>query len=75
MNAENVKQCLAGIGCNPERANGILEFLEADRLTEGKQKLRCLRCELMDELHGCQRRIDQLDWLMREAEKSHRSEK
>ena len=75
MNAESVKQCLAGIGCSPERANGILEFLEADQLTEARQKLRCLRCELMEELHGYQRRIDQLDWLIRETEKSHKSEK
>ena len=75
MNAENVQQCLAGIGGSQEKANRILEFLEADQLTEAKQKLRRLRCELMEELHGCQRRIDQLDWLIRETEKSHRSEK
>jgi hypothetical protein len=45
--------------------------VEAGRLTEAKQRLRCLRCELMEELHVCQRRVDQLDWLIRETERAN----
>ena len=44
-------------------------LLEENRKREARQKLRCLRCELMDELHDCQKRVDQLDWLIRETEK------
>ena len=71
MNAENAKQCLTDIGCRPDKAARLTELVEANRLTEAKQLLRCLRCDLMEELHACQRRVDQLDWLIRETERSN----
>ena len=70
MNAESVGQCLAELGCCPEKAGQIVDLLEAAQLSEAQRKLRCLRCELMEELHGCQRRVDRLDWLIRETEKN-----
>ena len=71
MNAENARQCLIEIGCSPERINPLAELMEAGRLKEAKQRLRCLRCDLMEELHACQRRVDQLDWLIRETERTN----
>ena len=72
MNAESAKQCLTDIGCNPDRIDHLAELVEAGRLTEAKHRLRCLRCNLMEELHVCQRRVDQLDWLIRETERAHK---
>ena len=71
MNAESARQCLAGIGCDPERIRLLAELVEEGNLTEARQRLRCLRCDLMEELHACQRRVDQLDWLIRETERVH----
>ena len=78
MNAENARQCLTDIGCSQDRINRLAELVErlaelveAGRLTEAKQRLRCLRCDLMEELHVCQRRVDQLDWLIRETERAN----
>ena len=71
MNAETARQCLTDVGCCQEKANRLAELVEADRLAEAKQQLRCLRCDLMEELHACQRRVDQLDWLIRETEKAN----
>ncbi len=71
MNAESARQCLTDIGCSSERISRLAELVEAGRLTEAKQRLRCLRCELMDELHACQRRVDQLDWLIRETDRAN----
>ncbi len=71
MNAESARQCLTDIGCSPGKTSRLMELVEADRLTEAKQQLRCLRCGLMEELHACQRRVDQLDWLIRETEKAN----
>ena len=71
MIAENARQCLTDIGCGPERIKYLAELMEAGRLTEAKQQLRCLRCDLMEELHVCQRRADQLDWLIRETERAN----
>ena len=71
MNAENARQCLTDIGCSPDRIDRLAELVEAGRLTEAKQRLRCLRCDLMEELHVCQRRVDQVDWLIRETERAN----
>ena len=71
MNAENARQCLTDIGCSPDRINHLAELVEAGKLSEAKQRLRCLRCDLMEELHLCQRRVDQLDWLIRETERAN----
>ncbi len=71
MDAERARQCLTDIGCGPDKAARLAALVKADRLTEAKQQLRCLRCDLLEELHVCQRRVDQLDWLIRETEKAH----
>ena len=71
MNTETARQCLTDLGYNPEKAARLAELVEANRLAEAKQQLRCLRCDLMEELHACQRRVDQLDWLIRETEKAN----
>ena len=71
MNAESARQCLTDIGCRSDQINPLAELVEAGRLTEAKQRLRCLRCELMEELHVCQRRVDQLDWLILETERAN----
>ena len=69
MNAETARQCLIDLGCSPEKVARLSELVKADRRAEAKQQLRCLRCDLMEDLHACQRRVDQLDWLIRETEK------
>ena len=71
MNAENARQCLTETGCSPDRIDPLAELVAAGRLTAAKQRLRCLRCDLMEELHVCQRRVDQLDWLIRETERAN----
>ena len=69
MQPETAKQCMNDIGVSRENAEYVASLLANNRKDEAKQRLRILRCELMDELHACQRRVDQLDWLIRETEK------
>ena len=69
MQPETAKQCMNDIGVSRENAEYVASLLANNRRDEAKQRLRILRCELMDELHACQRRVDQLDWLIRETEK------
>ena len=59
MNAESTRQCLADIGCYPDRISQLAELVEAGKMTEAKQRL------------ACQRRVDQLDWLIRETERAN----
>ena len=69
MQAETAKQCMTDIGLSREDADHVTALLKTDRREDAKKKLRVLRCELMDELHACQRKVDRLDWLIRETEK------
>ena len=69
MRPETAKQCMNDIGASRENAEYVASLLANNRKDEAKQRLRILRCELMDELHTCQRKVDQLDWLIRETEK------
>ena len=74
MLAETVKQCVRGIGLSDENAERISALVRDGRNSEAKQKLKILRCELMDELHACQRKVDRLDWLIRETDKQQSNE-
>ena len=69
MQAETARQCMTDIGLSRENADYVTALLNAGRRDEAWKKLRVIRCEMMDELHNCQRKVDQLDWLIRETEK------
>ena len=69
MQAETARQWMTDIGLIREHADYVTALLEMNRVEDAKKKLRVLRCELIDELHACQRKVDQLDWLIREIEK------
>ena len=68
MQPETAKQCMNDIGVRRENVEIVVSLLANNRQDEAKQRLRILRCELMDELHACQKRVDQLDWLIRKNE-------
>ena len=69
MQAETASQCMTDIGLSKENADYVTALLNAGRKDEARKRLRVLRCKMMDELHNCQRKVDQLDWLIRETEK------
>ena len=69
MQAETARQCMTDIGLSKENADYVTALLNAGRKDEARKRLRVLRCKMMDELHNCQRKVDQLDWLIRETEK------
>ena len=69
MQAETARQCMTDIGLSRENADYVTALLNAGRKDEAWKKLRVIRCEMMDELHNYQRKVDQLDWLIRETEK------
>ena len=69
MQAETARQCMTDIGLSNENADYVTALLNAGRKDEARKRLRVLRCKMMDELHNCQRKVDQLDWLIRETEK------
>ena len=66
---ENLTRALSDAGCERtaiEKAARLLQNEQTDALI---RHLRLCRCELMEQLHTCQKLVDRLDWLIREIER------
>ena len=51
-------------------SRGIVDRLvQAGRYSDALHEMKVIRCDLMDELHQSQRRVDCLDYLIRQTEK------
>ena len=62
------KEDLLYAGC-PECSAQAIEHLDEERFHDALHKMRVIRCDLMEELHQSQRRVDCLDFLIRQTEK------
>ncbi len=70
---EQLKDIIAGLsdlGCGREELSTAERLIGAGRPEELVKHLRRCRCELMDQLHESQRRIDRMDYIIRQTEKS-----
>ena len=70
---EQLKDIIAGLsdlGCGREELSTAERLIRAGRPEELVKHLRRCRCELMDRLHESQRRIDRMDYIIRQTEKS-----
>ena len=69
MDSERIKEILEDIGCPENAAAEIIRLNESGRLNEALHKMKLDRCRLMDALHQSGRRVDSLDYLIRQTEK------
>lgn len=69
MDFERMKQNLSDAGCCDAVIKEIIGLSESGRITEALQKMKKDRCRLMDELHESGRKVDCLDFLIRQTEK------
>ena len=63
------KEDLLRAGCPECSAQAIEHLLDEKRFHDALHKMRVIRCDLMEELHQSQRRVDCLDFLIRQTEK------
>ena len=68
MNLKNIKQNLNDAGCNEEDTSRILKMCEAGNMEGAIQMMKKDRCRLMDELHESGRKVDRMDYLIRQTE-------
>lgn len=61
-------QCLRDCGCDEETAEQFLTYGREDRLKDQVRLLYRLRRPFLEALHGDQRRIDCIDFMIRELE-------
>ena len=64
-----VKRNLLDAGCSEASAAFIDHLVQTGRISDALYRMKGTRCDLMEELHRNQRRIDCLDYLIRQTEK------
>ena len=71
--AAEIRQNLTDAGCPEASVSSISRLLAEGNIEEGLHELRVCRCDLMEELHKVQRKVDCLDYLIRRTEKQMKS--
>ena len=66
---EELIQGLSDAGCSAEAAKRIGTLYEAGSYGEVLHQMKVQRCVLIDEMHESQRRVDRMDFLIRNQEK------
>ncbi|MCR4813631.1 MAG: hypothetical protein K5879_02255 [Lachnospiraceae bacterium] len=66
---------LSDIGCDDKQKETAKMFLNSGQKSELIGYLKKCRCILMDEMHESQRKVDHMDYLIRQAEKEAAKEK
>ena len=69
MMMETVRNHLLDAGCPVESAETVERLCSEGRLDDALHQMRILRCDLMEDLHQVQRKVDCLDQLIRQTEK------
>ena len=64
---------LLDAGCEEASAQAVERLYRAGQLQDALRQMKLIRCDLMDELHKSQRRVDCLDYLIRQTEKEIKS--
>ena len=64
-----MKEEVLGTGCGEGAADQVERLWQSGQLADALHEMRVIRCDLMEELHRSQRRVDRLDYLIRQTEK------
>ena len=70
-----VKSNLKDVGCSDQSAAFVNQLVQAGRFADAIHEMKVIRCGLMEELHRSQRKVDCLDYLIRQTEKEFKSTK
>ena len=68
-----VKEHLLNVGCPEDSVQAVERLINAGQLGDALHQMRIIRCDLMEDLHQSQRRVDCLDHLIRQTEKEIKS--
>ena len=64
---ETLKNCMKDAGMSQEAVTKAIELYQCDAREELVRFLRLRRCELVEEMHESQRRVDRMDYLIRQS--------
>ena len=66
---EQLMQGLLDAGCDAAACTTIGSLFEVGNTREVLRRMRLQRCELVDEMHKSQRKVDRMDYLIHSQEK------
>ena len=75
METDNVKQNLIDAGCSSKDIIEIIRQLQTGNMKDALHGMKKARCERMDEMHECARKVDCLDYLIRNTEKQIKNDR
>ena len=64
---QRLREDLAAIGCSCGEIADAQRLFEAGSFDELARHLRKCRCDLMEQMHECGKRIDRVDYLIRQT--------
>ena len=64
---DTLKNCMEDAGMSHEAVTKAIELYQRDARDELVRFLRLQRCELVEEMHESQRRVDRMDYLIRQS--------
>ena len=64
---ETLKNCMEDAGMSHEAVTKAIELYQRNARDELVRFLRLQRCELVEEMHESQRRVDRMDYLIRQS--------
>ncbi len=67
-----VRRNLLDAGCGDASAAFVDQLVQSGRMRDALHEMRVIRCDLIERLHESQRRVDRLDYLIRQTEKEIR---
>ena len=66
---EQFKQGLSDAGCSTEAVERIIRLCAAGSYDEALHQMKVQRCALVEQMHESQRKVDRMDFLIRNQEK------
>ncbi|MCR4610302.1 MAG: hypothetical protein K5644_00230 [Lachnospiraceae bacterium] len=72
MDKERLKQYLQDAGCSSNSVSCIIERLETDDLNGMMLLMKKERCRALDEFHESGRKVDCMDFILRNFEKENK---
>ena len=69
METDNIRQNLIDAGCSNMDIEEIIRQLQTGNMKDALHDMKKARCKRMDEMHECARKVDCLDYLIRNTQK------
>ena len=69
MELKELTEALANIGCGQADIAKVENQYEKGQISETLHLLKKIRCDMLEDMHESQRKVDRVDYLIRRTEK------